>query len=108
MSVNSEYQKLYIDYILIIIVSIMNLLQLLGAKSLTYSLRPIVQQCPTLAIMGAAFNGLTVSDNVIFLSQPNSTSTRVGSDKVISQTTTTTHHPQPSQTFKALPDNPGG
>jgi hypothetical protein len=34
-------------------------------------------------------------------SQPNSTSTRVGVDKVISWTTT--HH-HPSKTFKQLPD----
>ena len=38
------------------------------------------------------------------LSQPNSTSTQVGSDKVIIWTTPP-HHPT-SQTFKSLPGNP--
>ena len=40
------------------------------------------------------------------LSQPNSTSTQVGSDKVLSRTTHTTT--PPSDTFKSLIDNLGG
>ena len=39
------------------------------------------------------YHGAQSSQNNVFLSQPNSTSAQVGSDKVISQTTTTHHHP---------------
>ena len=49
------------------------------------------------------YNSISTCSTAVIFSQPNSTSTQVGSDKVISWTTTPPTHP--IQTFKALPDN---